>query len=177
MAPRTRRTDNNAIASTACELLVEHGVSAITFAEVAKRCGLAAPTLVQRFGSRAGLLQATAAVLAAEVPVRFRRVGAGASRLTELQAALLAMAPLQGAAMRLAPFTSLDRYARELRVQISYALAAAVEAGELPPVDVARTARMLQIAFAGAVSQAALERSEMAGEIAVVITAQLADYV
>lgn len=39
-------------------LLVEGGEKAVAFASVARATGLAGPTLVQRFGSRAGMVQA-----------------------------------------------------------------------------------------------------------------------
>ena len=58
MCPRRRTIPDHALAEQACTLLVEAGAPAVTFAQVSKRGGIAPATLVQRFGTREGLLVA-----------------------------------------------------------------------------------------------------------------------
>jgi hypothetical protein len=116
----------------------------VTFVEVAQRCGLAPPTLVQRFSTRQGMLD---------------------------------LAPVQAAATLTAPTVELRAYSLELRKQISFALAAAIEGGELPRCDVAQLARNIQINFAGAVATALLERRDAALEISTAFDLQLANYI
>lgn len=177
MAARRRRIDDLAITDSACELLIERGAGALTFAEVGKRCGLAPPTLVQRFGTREGLLGTLPAALSRRVGEVFvRRDGSGPALLA-VQQTLSELAQVQVAASLLAPSVDLQGYALELRRQISFALVRAIEAGELPRLDVAQLARTLQIVFAGAVATALLERCDPGAEVALAVGAQLAEYV
>jgi AcrR family transcriptional regulator len=177
VAPRTRSTSNHTIARLASDALIAGGAEAVTFAEVAQRCGLAPPTLVQRFGTRSGLLEATAAVLAELVPAAFAAAPAHGGHLPRLALALQHLAPLQRGAARLAAEADMTAYTRELQKQISYLLAIAVEAGELPRCDIAQLARTLQICFAGAVEIAGMERRDVADEIAGSISMQLSIFV
>ena len=177
MAPRARSTPNHTIARLASDALIAGGPEAVTFAEVAQRCGLAPPTLVQRFGTRAGLLEATAAILAERVTAVFAVAGAPLGQLARLTWALQQLAPVQRGAARLGASADLSGYTRELQKQISYQLAIAVEAGELPRCDVAQLARTLQISFAGAIEIAGMERRDVADEIAEAIAMQLSIFV
>lgn len=177
MAPRRRRITDLDIADRACGLLVGGGPEAVTFAEVAKLCGLAAPTLVQRFGTRDAMLAATAAALRARVTAVFMGADATTPRLAVLRDCLNQLAPLQAAATLTAPTVDLSAYSLEVRKQISYALAWALEAGELPRCDVAQLARAIQINFAGAVATALLERRAAEREITTAFDLQFADYV
>lgn len=177
MAPRRRRIDDLDIADSACDLLIERGAGALTFAEVGKRCGLAPPTLVQRFGTREGLLASLTAALSRRVSEVFvRRDGSGRA-LFAMQQTLSELAQVQVAASLLAPSADLRGYALELRRQISFALVRAIEAGELPRLDVAQLARTLQIVFVGAVATALLERRDPGAEVTLAVAAQLAEYV
>ena len=177
MSPRARATHNHTIARLASEALIAGGPEAVTFAEVSQRCGLAPPTLVQRFGSRAGLLEATAATLAEHATATFTATPEPSGHLARLTWALQQLAPVQRAAARLTQWSDTAAYARELQKQISYQLAIAVEAGELPRCDVAQLARTLQITFAGAVEIAGMERRDVAQEIADAIEIQLSIFV
>jgi AcrR family transcriptional regulator len=177
VAPRTRSIPDNTILDHACQLLAEHGAEAVTFAQVAQRCGLAPPTLVQRFGHRAAMLEAMAGTLARHIPAAF---GGGTSPLTALQAGVVRAAPTIQAALNLAATgtgVAMATLALELRKQISYALAAAIEAGELPHCDVAHLARTIQISVIGAVAAARLEGGDPAEEAQQAVAAQLASYV
>jgi AcrR family transcriptional regulator len=57
--PRRKTVADQAVLETAHRLIHEIGPEALTFASLAKACGLSASTLVQRFGTKAGLIQAT----------------------------------------------------------------------------------------------------------------------
>jgi AcrR family transcriptional regulator len=175
MAPRPRSIANTTIIDHACQLLIDGGRDAVTFAQVAQRCGLAAPTLVQRFATRDDMLSAIghalADQLAAAVAVR------NPSPLAGLEAGLQRAAPLIGAAISLGPHAGAGRFCLELRKQISYGLASAVEEGELPRCDVAQLARSIQIAVTGAVTTARLEGGDPTVETALTLQAQLATYI
>jgi AcrR family transcriptional regulator len=57
--PRPKTLPDVDVLNAAHRLMHEHGPEALTFASLAEACGLSAATLVQRFGSKAGLKQAT----------------------------------------------------------------------------------------------------------------------
>lgn len=175
MTPRRKAITDTTVANLACDLLIRRGPAAVTFAQVAEHCGLAPPTLVQRFGTREGLLAVVAGALHARVAEAFRV--AGGTRLEALRNALTGLAGDVVAAIRLASATPLDQYALELRKQISLCLATAVEAGELPRCDVAQLARVIQIAVVGAACVSIMERMDAALEIDQALSAQLASYI
>ncbi len=56
--PRTKTISDASIFATVRQMLATGGEKAVSFAKVAAATGLAAPTLVQRFGSRDGMVQA-----------------------------------------------------------------------------------------------------------------------
>ena len=57
--PRPKTLPDADVLDAAHRLIHEHGPEALTFAGVARACGLSAATLVQRFGSKAGLIRST----------------------------------------------------------------------------------------------------------------------
>jgi AcrR family transcriptional regulator len=175
VSPRRKNIADATVAQHACRLLVEGGPAAVTFAQVSESSGLAPPTLVQRFGTREGMLLAAAAALRGRVSLA---VGDArqSSVLTGLRAALSLLAPDMVAAVQLAREVPLHHYALELRKQISFALAEAVEAAELPHCDVAQLARTIQISAMGAVAIALLERGDAVREVGLAFDAQLASY-
>lgn len=174
MCPRRRSIDNQVILQHACELLAAGGRDAVTFAQVADRCGLAPPTLVQRFGSREGMLAGVARALTEGVVAEFM---GGGPPLARLRSALEGAASRVGAALVLGDVAGLDHFSRELRKQISFTLAEAVELGELPHCDVAQLARSIQVGLIGAVATARLERADVITEVARAVDAQLANFV
>lgn len=177
MTPRTRRITDHAIAHAAADLLVERGPAAVTFAEVSQQCGLAPPTLVQRFGTKDRLIEVAAAALRERVVTVFAGVASQHGHLLALGAALRELAGQQLALLQLSRSAMLAGYSLELRKQISFALAAAVEAGELPRCDVAQLARRLQIVFTGAAATAALEGTAPGEAVGEALSEQLAEYV
>lgn len=66
MARRKLISDNEVFIAVR-KLLTEGGDKAVSFASVGQATGLAAPTLVQRFGSREGMVQSAAAAVWAEL--------------------------------------------------------------------------------------------------------------
>ena len=56
--PRPRTVENEAIFTAVARVIGQVGPAKLTLARIAKEAGLAAPTLVQRFGSKTGLLRA-----------------------------------------------------------------------------------------------------------------------
>ncbi|HEY0305467.1 MAG TPA: helix-turn-helix domain-containing protein [Longimicrobiales bacterium] len=175
MTPRPRSVDNAIIIEHACQLLIDRGRDAVTFGQVAQRCGLAAPTLVQRFATRDDMLSAVSRALADQLAAVF--AVRGPSPLAALEAGLRRAAPLVSAAISLGPHAGADRFCLELRKQISYGLASAIEEAELPRCDVAQLARTIQISVAGAVATARLEGGDASVETALALRAQLATYI
>jgi AcrR family transcriptional regulator len=55
--PRPKTLPDDRVLDAAHRLMHEHGPDALTFARLAKACGLSASTLVQRFKSKPGLVQ------------------------------------------------------------------------------------------------------------------------
>lgn len=57
--PRPKTRSDRDVLETAHRLIHDHGPGALTFATLARASGLSASTLVQRFKSKAGLMQST----------------------------------------------------------------------------------------------------------------------
>jgi len=109
VAGRPRGTGDAAILRAAAEVIGRTGPARFTLAAVASEVGLVPATLVQRFGSKRGLLLALARQSAADAdaitgPVREARQQHGSAL-----AALTALA-----VGRLAPMTTPDRFANHL---------------------------------------------------------------
>jgi AcrR family transcriptional regulator len=169
--PRTT-TDGEILAATS-RVVTRLGPSGLTLAEVSREAGLAPATLVQRFGSKRGLLLALAAQGTAGVAEPFDAARAAhRSPVAALGAALRAMAAFastpQALANHLALFEmdlrepdfhrlALD-HAEALREQVRSLLDAAVAAGELDPCDTARLARAVQVTFNGSLLTWAVHR-------------------
>lgn len=176
MCPRRRTVDDVTIAEHACRLLLEGGPEAVTFSQLSQRGGLAPPTLVQRLGSREGMLNAATRVLLTRLPAAFSTAGRS-SPLANLRGALHDLAPDLVAALRVAGAVPMGHYAIELRKQISLSLAAAMEASELPRCDVAQLARSIQISVLGAAAASLLEHGSVAAEVVAAVDAHLASYI
>jgi AcrR family transcriptional regulator len=177
MSPRRRTIADLDIAEHAAQLLLEAGPGAVTFSQVAERCQLAPPTLVQRFGRKESLIEAAAVALRGRVAMAFMEAAREHRPLRGMIAALQSLASTHAAILRLASTSDRAAYSVGLRKQISFTLAMAVEASELPRCDVASLARTLQINFSGAVATALMEGSDAEAEVAAAIETQLADYI
>ncbi|GAA4062851.1 TetR/AcrR family transcriptional regulator [Actinomadura miaoliensis] len=162
---RPRTTSDEAILQATGRALLRHGPGRLTLGGVAAEAGLSPATLVQRFGSKRGLLLAFA-----------RRAAQGASHpfdqarrehpspLAALRAALTAMASSVRDPEEMANslgFLQLDltdpgfrehaaAHARAVREQITDLLTRAVDAGELTAdVDTAALARAVHVTYNG----------------------------
>ncbi|GAA0947863.1 helix-turn-helix domain-containing protein [Nonomuraea longicatena] len=174
MAGRPRGIGDREILRAAAEVIGRVGPAKLTLAAVAREVGLVPGTLVQRFGSKGGLLLALgeqAAEDADAMPGRVRE---------ERETALDALASLVAGWME--PMNTPERFANHLaflcmdltdpglhapalrvhlaqRRAVQSLLAEAVETGELRPgVDVVPLARSVQAVSAGAGLTWALER-------------------
>jgi AcrR family transcriptional regulator len=164
--PRPRTVSDAAILAATGRLIAEQGLPGLTLAAVAAETGLSPATLVQRFGSKRGLLLALAneAGPGARRPFERAREEHG-SPLAALRAALTGLADTVRDRTELAnhlTFLRLDltdqefhRHARAftltMRDEIAGLLSEAVDKGELAPgTDTGRLARSLQVAYNGA---------------------------
>ncbi|GAA4963609.1 AcrR family transcriptional regulator [Nonomuraea thailandensis] len=163
---RPRTTSDEAILGATARAIGRHGPQGLTLAAVAQEAGLSPATLVQRFGSKRGLLlafAADAARTAAEPYERARREHA--SPLAALRAALVHLAEGVSTPEELSGslgFLQLDltdpdfrahaaEHARRTRDEIAALLAAAVAAGELvEEAEAGPLARAVQTAYNGA---------------------------
>jgi AcrR family transcriptional regulator len=162
--PRPKTVDDGAVLDAAISVIDRDGPAGLTFAAVATEVGLAPATLVQRFGSKRGLLLALAQ----------RGAGSGGdslraarkrhrSPLRALIGGLVAMSsPVASPSVMAnqlaflqidlgdAEFHELARaHARAVRDELESLLEEAVAAGELNPVDVARLAQAAQTTYNG----------------------------
>ena len=197
MVGRPRGTEDAAILRAAAEVIGRTGPARFTLAAVASEIGLVPATLVQRFGSKRGLLLALARQSAADADAI-----AGQAREVRRQhgSALAALTAL--AVGRLAPMTTPDRFANHLAFlcldltdpelyepalavheahgrAIAALLEEAVGAGELRAgTKAGPLTRSIQSAIAGAGLTWALDREgtlpdRVAAEIAAVLAAYL----
>ena len=173
MSARPRRQGDADIVAGTARVLSRTGPARLTLAAVAAEVGLAPATLIQRFGSKRGLLLAFAEQATASVAREFEAAGmARQSPLDTLFDVLVGMtrdvSTPEALANNLA-FLEMDladpdfhrhahRHARAMRVGIQALLDAAVEQGELIPCDTARLARAVQVTYNGALVTWAIER-------------------
>jgi AcrR family transcriptional regulator len=179
MSPRPRTASDADLLAAAGRAVSRVGPSRLTLADVAAEAGVAPATLVQRFGSKRGLLLALA------------REGSGA--VADQMAALRAADPSPLAALRavadcmtqMAPspeelanhlaFLVIDltdpefhrhalEHARAFQAELNALLDAAVAAGELTTCDTARLARLVQATIHGALVAWAVYREGTALE-------------
>ncbi|NBE92143.1 TetR/AcrR family transcriptional regulator [Nonomuraea sp. KC401] len=162
---RPRTTSDEAILWATARAIGRHGPQSLTLAAVAHEAGLSPATLVQRFGSKRGLLLALAGQAAQNAARPFERARQEhASPLEALRAAVAALAETVATPPELANslgFLQLDltdpdfrghaaEHARRTREEMAALLAEAVAAGELTGgTDVARLARAVQVTYNG----------------------------
>ena len=155
MSPRAKRIPDADIVLAAARVVAERGAHRTRLADVAAATGLAAATLVQRFGSREALLRAIGDGFAARIIEVF--AARMPSHLARIEGALEQLGAEGHLAFLLANSASAPAYSLELRKQIAFALDAAVQAGELAPCEIALHARRLQCAFYGSATAGLLE--------------------
>ncbi|MEV1001596.1 helix-turn-helix domain-containing protein [Nonomuraea sp. NPDC050202] len=163
---RPRTTSDEAILGATARAIGRHGPQGLTLAAVAQEAGLSPATLVQRFGSKRGLLLAFAAHATSTAAEPFERARQEhASPLAALRAALVHLAEGVSTPEELSGslgFLQLDltdpdfrahaaEHARRTRDEIAALLAAAAAAGELTAeAESGSLARAVQVAYNGA---------------------------
>jgi len=173
MSPRPRSTSDEAILKATLNAVTRVGPTRVTLAAVAREAGVSPATLVQRFGSKRGLLLALAATAGSGVDREFAAIRA-ANRSPV--AALYAYAECM-AGMAVSPevlsnslaFLQIDlidpdfhkhalAHARAVRTELEALLDEAVAAGELSRCDTGRLARAVQATVGGSLVQWAIDR-------------------
>ncbi len=172
MIGRPRTVSDDEILAAAGRAIARHGPARLTLAHVAEEVGLTPPTLLQRFGSKRGLLLAFAARGADAFNEAFTRGGArGDLPLTTLIDTLIDLVVDIDSPATLAnhlAFLQLDltdpdlqvhavQQSREMREQIRRLLDAAVTVGELVPCDTARLAQAVYTTYNGALLSWAID--------------------
>ena len=174
MSPRPRTTSDESILTAAATVICRTGPARFTLAEVGEEAGMSAAALVQRFGSKRGLLLALAEERASGVRGRF----AAARELyaSALDALLHALAQADGHADTpdaLANDLALVQmhlhepefhahalaHATATLAEIRALLEDAVQAGELGECDPEDLSRTVQTAYTGALATWAVYRS------------------
>ncbi|MFG1703055.1 TetR/AcrR family transcriptional regulator [Nonomuraea sp. M3C6] len=162
---RPRTTSDEAILQATARAIGRHGTQGLTLAAVAQEAGLSPATLVQRFGSKRGLLLALAGHSTQTVRLPFQRARLEhRSPIEALRAAVVNLSEGASTPEELANslgFLQLDltdpefrahaaAHARRTRDEIAALLAEAVAAGELAGgTEVGRLARAVQVTYNG----------------------------
>ena len=174
MSPRPRTRADTDILDAAARVISRLGPSRFTLADVAREAGLAPATLLQRFGSKQGLLRAFASQAAGRAAEAFAVPWpTDASPLQVLLDRLAGLVRHLSSPAEMAnnlAFLQLDlsdpeffRYAAAfhctLRAEITALLQAAVASSELvPDVDARRLARAVHVAYNGSLLTWAVEQ-------------------
>jgi AcrR family transcriptional regulator len=175
MCPRPRKIDHAQLVEAAARVTTRLGADVVRLADVATESGLAAATLVQRFGSRDALLEAVAKHYVGSIAQAFRITEA--TELRRLGVALTMLEARTHLTFFAARPTVAPAYELELRKHVAFALVAAVQQGELPHCDVATLARRIQIGYLGLVTLALLTGEPLNGDaVRTLVTEVLADY-
>jgi AcrR family transcriptional regulator len=169
--PRPRTVDDEAVLDAAARAIGRVGPGGLTLAAMAREVGLSPATLVQRFGSKRGLLLAIAARGSGKAALSAAAVGPSPV-LPALVDALVARVAAIDAPATLAnhlAFLQIDLAdpefhghaaadAARMREALQVAVEAALARGELRPVGTAALARALQVTYNGALVTWAIER-------------------
>jgi AcrR family transcriptional regulator len=159
MSPRPRETSDEQILAATARVMQRRSPTQLTLADVAKEAGVVPATLVQRFGTKRGLLLATCRTAPAAVPQQFAAARAKHASplkaLVELYADCTSFAPTpeavaNGLAYLQIDLTDPDFHAitlaqfRAIRQETKKLLDEAVAARELQDCDTPGLARLIQ---------------------------------
>jgi AcrR family transcriptional regulator len=165
MSPRPRQTSDEEILVATARVMMRRSPTQLTLADVAREAGVVPATLIQRFGTKRGLLLAACQSAPGSVPKEFAvaraRHRSPLKALVELYAEGTAFAPTpeamaNGLAYLQIDLTDPDFHAitlaqfRVIRDETRKLLEEAVAAGELRPCDTAELARLVQHLNGGA---------------------------
>lgn len=173
MSPRPRETSDEEILAATARVMQRRGPAELTLADVAKEAGVVPATLIQRFGTKRGLLLTAARTAPGGVPEQFAAARAkyksplkalvklfvectGFAATPEAMANGLAylrndLTDPEFRAITLAQFRAMREETRKL-------LDAAVAARELVRCDTARLARLFQQVYGGSMLDWAVYR-------------------
>ena len=165
MSPRPRETTDEEILAATARVMQRRSPTQLTLADVAKEAGIVPATLIQRFGTKRGLLLAVCSTAPGGVADQFSaarvKYGSPIRTLIELYADCTAFAPTpeamaNGLAYLQVDLTDPDFHAitlaqfRALRDETQSLLKAAVAAHELRRCDTGELARLIQHLNGGA---------------------------
>jgi AcrR family transcriptional regulator len=193
MSPRPRETSDEQILAATARVMQRRSPTQLTLADVAKEAGVVPATLIQRFGTKRGLLLTVCRTAPAAVSQQFAAARAKykspLKTLIELYVACTAFAPTpqavaNGLAYLQIDLTDPDFHAitlaqfSALRQETENLLDAAVAARELCACDTAELARLIQHINGGAMlSWAVYRRGSVAAWVRRELEALLANYV
>ena len=179
MSPRPRATSDADILAATHRAVSRLGPVRLTLAEVAREAGISPATLVQRFGSKRGLLLAFASQGTAGGGDEIATIGASQpSPLAGLRAVVACMTGLAPSPEVLAnnlAFLQIDlvdpdfhrlalAHAQAVRLEIKKLLDAAIKAGELEPCNTTRLAVAVAAMMNGSLLQWAIDREGTVGD-------------
>jgi AcrR family transcriptional regulator len=165
MSPRPRQTSDEEILAATARVMMRRSPTQLTLADVANEAGVVPATLIQRFGTKRGLLLAVCRSAPGSVPKAFAaarvRHRSPLKALVELYAGGTAFAPTpeamaNGLAYLQIDLTDPDFHAitlaqfRAIRGETRKLLEEAVAAGELSRCDTLELARLIQHLNGGA---------------------------
>jgi len=193
MSPRPRQTSDDELLAATARVMRRRSPTQLTLADVAREAGVVPATLIQRFGTKRGLLLTLCRSAPSAVPQQFAAARAkyksALTALIELYVECTAFAPTpeamaNGLAYLQIDLTDPDFHAitlaqfRALRQETQKLLDESVAAGELRPCDTARLARLIQHLNGGAMlSWAVYRQGSVAAWVRRDLEALLADYV
>jgi len=173
MSPRPRQTSDAQLLAATARVMQRRSPTQLTLADVAREAGVVPATLIQRFGTKRGLLLAMCRTAPGAVPMQFAaaraRHNSPLKALIELYAECTSFAPTpeamaNGLAYLQIDLTDPDFHAitlaqlRALRDETQKLLDEAVAARELRPCDTAELARLIQHVNGGAMLSWAVYR-------------------
>lgn len=173
MSPRPRLMPDADVLAGVARVIEQLGPSRFTLSDVANEVGLAPATLVQRFGSKRGLLLAVAGQGASGVREEFARLRAASrSPLRAIEAVARCIASMAKTPEALAnhlAFLEIDlsdrdfhrlalAHARQFHAEVRALLDEAVRAGELRRCPTARLAHAVQSMIGGSLLGWAIHR-------------------
>jgi AcrR family transcriptional regulator len=173
MSPRPRQTSDEEILAATARVMQRISPTQLTLADVAKEAGVVPATLIQRFGTKRGLLLAMCSIAPATVPQRFAAAGAKQpsplKALVELCVDCTSFAPTPEAMANGLAYLQIDltdpefhaitlAQFRAIREETQRILDKAVAAAELVCCDTAELARLIQHVNGGAMLSWAVYR-------------------
>jgi AcrR family transcriptional regulator len=193
MSPRPRQTSDDELLAATARVMRRRSPTQLTLADVAREAGVVPATLIQRFGTKRGLLLTLCRTAPSAVPQQFAAARAkyksALKALIELYVECTAFAPTPEAMANGLAYLQIDlsdpdfhaitlAQFRALRQETQKLLDESVAAGELRPCDTARLARLIQHLNGGAMlSWAVYRQGSVAAWVRRDLEALLAGYV